>query len=374
MTSNETYNYIAEKVKSVPLKDVQEYISKKFYNVEEIVEFLYLVFTSKGNGILYGPGGFGKSQVTKEFLNFYNINSAVKVGHSSMDVESLLGIPNIEKLTKESIYEIEFSKSIFSLEGVLILEEFLDVNPNVAASLKDILTEGGYRQGDKLYPSSVGPVIICSNKSPEEVSTDLSTSAFYKERFPYSLYTIWNSFTYENYLNLYSTLYGDQVKSDEKYQLLADICSISCKDDNLISPRIAIKARDAFLSSNELSSLRYISSLDYSKIEEVRYRIKEVNLLKNLADKIDEFKILINSFSYTNIEEALCGIKIVNKIVSELQSADLIGDQLLEKVSSFISLANEYKDSLVKKIINDSDVKVLPDMNKLSNEILQYIK
>jgi len=340
--STETSEAIAKIVLSKPLKEVTEFIRTKYYQADDVVEFLYLTLSSKGNGVLHGPGGFGKSQITKDFLAYYGIPSSVRVGHSKLDVEALLGIPNIKKLMDESEYEIAFEKSIFNNAGVLILEEFMDVSPMVAAALKDILTEGGYRHNDIFIPSKIGSVIICSNKSPDEASVDLSTSAFYKERFPYSLYTCWNSFNKKDYLNLYKTLYSEEIfdKYDE-YNLLADLCAESCNDDTLISPRIAIKARDAFINTGSIKSLQYIQSLDYTKIEMIKRKIKADNQLKTVKLYFDELRAEIYAFNVKDAESYVALLHIITETKKAIRYFDMAGDDVIEAAGKLIKAMDE---------------------------------
>jgi len=375
-TSEETSEAIAELVLSKPIEEVKEYIGKRFYQADDVVEFLYLTLSSKGNGILHGPGGFGKSQITKEFLAYYDIPSSVRVGHSKLDVEALLGIPNIKKLMDESSYEVAFEKSIFVNPGVLILEEFMDVSPMVAAALKDILTEGGYRHNDKFVHSKIGSVIICSNKSPDEASIDLSTSAFYKERFPYSLYTCWNSFTKKDYFNLYKTLYSTEIfdRYDE-YMLLSDLCATSCTDDTLISPRIAIKARDAFIGTKNLKSLQYIQSLDYSKIETIQRRIKADNQLKTIKRYFDELRAEVYGFNVGNSGRYLAFLYMVSDIKDKIRRFDMAGDDVIEAAGKLISAMDERLDEIQADLLNigETNLSKLGEMRITYEKITKYI-
>lgn len=199
MTRQETVTNIRHSVLSIPLSAIQAELGKRFYGMNKVIEALYIGISTGKNVILYGPGGFGKTQIVKAFLEFVNVPAPTIIGYEDMEVDALLGIPNIQKLTEESIYEVAFDRSVFSYPGVLILEEFLDARPSTAAALKDILTEGGLRQGNKLVESLISSVVICTNKSPDEVSIDDSTAAFYKERFPIRMKVVWNSYTHEDY-------------------------------------------------------------------------------------------------------------------------------------------------------------------------------
>ena len=300
-TANETHKTLVKIIKNTSLSDIQEEIAKSFYNVDSIVKFIYIAIITNNNAILHGPGGFGKSQIIKAFFKFFNIEPIVVVGHSGMDVEALLGIPNIKKLTEESAYEIAFEKSVFAKPGVLILEEFLDVKPVVASALKDIITEGGYRRGDEFIPSKIGSIFICSNKSPDEVVVDLSTAAFYKERFPVSEYVIWSDYSSKAYLNLFDTVFGLDFNNKEKLQLVAEVCAISCTSDIIISPRIAINAAHLFLGTEDIESLNMISSLDLSKIDEIKSRLRIESQQKYLGVKfINLISLLLSAEAFFN--------------------------------------------------------------------------
>lgn len=376
LNSTDTFDLIASIVLKTSIEEIKAHIAKTFYAAEDIVEFLYLTVTSKGNGILHGPGGFGKSEITKAFFNYFHIPCVVKVGHSSMDVEALLGIPNMEKLTKESTYEIAFEKSVFTIPGVLILEEFLDVKPMVAAALKDVLTEGGHRNGTDFIPSKVGPIIICSNKSPEEISIDLSTEAFYKERFPYSTYACWESFTTTDYINLFNIVdVGSVALHKDYYDLLADLCAVSCTSDVLISPRIALKARDALLSSKNINHLQYIRSLDFSKITVIKNDLKERRQYEELNSKLLDFKTLLTKWTIVNSKDYVAFISIKDTIIHDLQSYDLIGDAIIKTVADLFTIleVKEQEFRITANALGKNQLKQLTYINDAYEQINKLI-
>ncbi len=279
---------IAQRVKSVPLTEVLKNFKKEFYNASQVIEFLYVSVTSGSNGILHGPGGFGKSKITEAFFKYFNIPVNVIVGYHDMDVEGLLGLPDMKKLMEESEYITAFEKSVFNKPGILILEEFMDVRPSTAAALKDILTEGGLRQGGKLVPSFAGQTFICSNKDPEEMSVDLSTAAFYKERFPCSLFVAWEKYEALDYAGLLKVLYPrDYPKYNDAYNVLGKLCAKSCSDKNIISPRIVIAARNVMINTG-ISGLKFINELDTSILDEVQYELIQITKKNRLVEMVTE--------------------------------------------------------------------------------------
>lgn len=289
--AKEVKQAIAARVLEVPLCDVLSYFRVDYYNVDQIVEFLYASTVSQANGVLYGPGGFGKTEITKKFFEYFKIPVNTIVGYHDMEVEGLLGIPNMKKLMEDSEYVTAFEKSVLSKPGILLLEEFLDVRPSTAAVLKDVLTEGGLRQGDKLIPSLAGQVLICSNKDPEELSVDFSTSAFYKERFPCTLFVAWDSYTKHDYNRLFKIVFDSSyIDNKLEFDVLAGLCSCSSNDSKVLSPRIAISAGNVMLKSG-INSLKFVSEIDTSMLDTVKYELSQTKAAKALIELINDIKL-----------------------------------------------------------------------------------
>jgi len=361
--STDTTNYVINKIASKSYTKVLKELSTKFYNADSVIRFLYDTLLVGGNSILYGPGGFGKSEIVKEFFKLYDIPIITKVGHSSMDVEALLGIPNIKKLTEESEYEIVFEKSIFRNRGVLILEEFLDVKPTVAAALKDVITEGGYREGGTFIESRIGPIIICSNKSPDEVSIDASTSAFYRERFPFNKLVEWPSYTTKDYLNLLNLKFPNS-DSDKKY-ITALLCEKSCGIEK-ISPRIAIKAFELFNSTESLETFKYVSGINTSNIDQIT---EELTVKRERDRLLENIKILDAKFNALLIDEStIHPINVfIEKISEKLKRIDTTDEELLKEIGSLLDTFDEIKFKVNEKILKiwNKNKSLYPDIHRI---------
>ena len=373
-TAKETRVKLIKIVTSVELSIVQESIAEKFYNVEDVVRFLYNAVSAGGNGILHGPGGFGKSEITKAFFNYYGIDPLIIVGHSGTDIEALLGIPNIKKLTDESVYEVAFEKSIFNNAGILILEEFLDVKPTVATALKDIITAGGYRSGNKFIPSKIGSMFICSNKSPEDVSIDFSTAAFYKERFPYSKYVIWDDYSSNAYLNLFKLVYKNKfIAQENAFKLIAELCSESCNTDTIISPRTSFSAMDLFLINQDIDALTMVNSIDIRKVNEIQIRLKLEDQYIYLNNK---FLLLINMVSaleFKTIKEIAAFIAFNENFKNNISIYKLEGDELLKTLGILMNIMDVKLTEANASLINLGDRNKIMDINNLYEDIHQFI-
>jgi MoxR-like ATPase len=298
MTREEVLLTTRTKLQEIGLPKMKSEVGKTFFEMDRAVEALYYALTSGLNIILYGPGGFGKTQVVKKFLEVAGLSSSTIVGYEDMEVDGLLGVVDIKKLTDEAVYEIRFEKSVFANPGVLILEEFLDARPSTAAALKDILTEGGYRRGSEFVESLISSVIICTNKSPDEMSRTTSTAAFYRERFPIVVNVSWSNFDTQTYLKFLQHIKLEKyAELTDEYLIIAELAARTSASGLIVSPRIVKYASDLIDLHKTVLSLTHLAGLDTSDMSNV------ISICKSKTEKIR----IVNLVS--GIKAVLAGMK-----------------------------------------------------------------
>lgn len=292
--NNETTNkQISDKIrdhtKTFDLENLVKESKIDLFNAENAIRTLYFATVTGQNAILHGPGGYGKSKVIKWFYSKLGIPIFTKVCNSATTVEELLGIPNMKKLMEESTYEIAFNKTIFKNKGILFLEEGLDMQPEVAAALKDILTTKGYHQGNSVDPSFISSVVIATNKDPKECALDDSTAAFYEERFPHVLEIKWKTHEFKDYYNFLTHATTNFNLEDNTYKLLASVY-----EENKLSPRKCIYYTKLIVEVG-IQYLTHIAELNTSSIDEM--------LLKGIEKK--------------EIDNALATFKLIEKAIDD---------------------------------------------------------
>jgi len=286
-TNAEVVEKVSERVQSVNIDKLISDLSNDFVFHSHSVRTLYAALVTGNNAILYGPGGYGKSVLIKAVCEYFKIPVTFKVGYSGMTSEELLGLPNMDKLLNESTYETAFENSIFANPGVCILEEFLDADPQVAACLKDVLSEKGFREGLTRKESMISSIIIAGNKAPEDVSIDDSTAAFYMERFPYKNKVMWDSFSASNYLSFFEAYY-DKIKFKENRNTLEAVAKLCSMNSCSISPRVASQAGDNAIKLG-IEFLDTISAIDTSILSEIKSEL-------DIKTKEEEEKCKINDY------------------------------------------------------------------------------
>lgn len=181
-------NKIAEdKLESYKSTDlIQKQLSKTFINTSAISDVLKNALKNKMNLVIYGKGGYGKSEMITNLFSGPEFKDMVFVKSLSEATteEDLFGGINIKKMTDTGVIEYNCENS-FANKRIVVFEEMFDANPRVLAALKDTLTSKEIRNGSQRYPIKTEIIIALTNKTYEEVIIDDSTEAL-TQRFPLS--------------------------------------------------------------------------------------------------------------------------------------------------------------------------------------------
>lgn len=354
MTREEVLLSTRSKLQEIGLPKLKLDVGKYFFEMESVVEALYIALTSGLNIILYGPGGFGKTQVVKKFLEISGLNYSTIVGYEDMEVDGLLGTVNIKKLTEESTYEICFEKSVFANPGILVLEEFLDARPSTAAALKDILTEGGYRRGSIFVESLISSVIICTNKSPDEMSKSASTSAFYKERFPIVVEVAWTRFSTEDYLRYLQHIKpAESAANADTYMIISELAARTSAKGLIVSPRIVKYASDLVDLHKDLSCLNNLAGIDTTEIDYVRNACKSKSEKRRVTELAYNIRAMLGpmrtaeTYSIVFLNDSLGKL---DYMLTKLDSLSKLSPENFEIVVTLRKEITEVYELLNKKI------------------------
>lgn len=141
-------------------------------------------FSTGSNMIVYGKGGFGKSEMISEIMRTPGLEGRTFTMslNEATTVEHLMGGINMKTLTDKGSIEYLCENSWANKE-IAIFEEMFDAPANVLMALKDALTSGYVRNGNQLFKIKTKIIFGLTNKSPREVSSEPSFEAL-TQRFP----------------------------------------------------------------------------------------------------------------------------------------------------------------------------------------------
>lgn len=360
-TNEEITLAIKNRVKEVSLEELIEKLSENFTQFEKSAKIIYTSLATGGNCILYGPGGYAKSALIKAICSLLGIPLVCKVGYKNMTPEELFGTPNMKKMLEESKYETAFENSVFSDKGVLVIEEALDMAPQTAAALKDILTERGFREGNLKKDSLVSSIILTGNKDPEEESIDDSIRALYLERFPYRCNVLWNEHGENDYLTLFRKLLNDEIYYEHlnKLILVSRLCEQS---EKLISPRTAELAMNTVINLG-IDFLDTVSELDTSLITAMQQEIAkeqelkdEARILDNIEEGLDQIqKNLDRTFDFPGLTKILFTLKMIEDRISSIVFSDESFEKLITLKADITKKTDYINNYLGNKSVNTND-------------------
>lgn len=282
-----------------------------FVFMEDVGKILNLALNTEENVILYGKGGYGKSEYTIEFLREMGIEPYVITMGSGMTTDRLFGGLDLQKFNETGKIEYLVENSFMNHEYV-IFEELFDAPDFILEQLKDILSSGCFRNGTQLFPIQTRMIVCCTNKTREEFAKNTSLRAL-MERFPLELEVKWdnhNRITYEKLLN---------TKLGFADPMLTYILEQYAMAGNTISPRIALKSAKIIAQCGP-DSLNFIADFsskpDVLKNAIAKFQsIFEINeLVMKMTQTVTEFEAL----SFNSIDDVKNGNKLNKSIYANI--------------------------------------------------------
>lgn len=288
---------------------------KSFILMEETRNLLELALAAEQNVILFGKGGYGKSEFSIEFLKSKGIQPFVLTMGTGMTTERMFGGFDLHTFNTTGKMEYLVENSFMNAEFV-VFEELFDAPDYILEQLKDILSSGIFRNGSQVYPIKTKVIICCTNKTRKEFSKNLSLKAL-MERFPLEHEVKWESHTADNYRKLFIAKFGDSDSFLEKLLETFDT------EGHTISPRIALAAFD-IVKIGGYDCLKYIA--DFAANPEILSKatrnyaiIQEYNKLKdNVTVKCNEIATLLPKL---HSESSLSEVKHIKTILEDLKIA-----------------------------------------------------
>lgn len=278
-----------------------------FVFMDDVKRILSVSLKTEKNVILYGPGGYGKSEFTEAFLEENGITPYVITMGSGMTTDRLFGGLNIPVFNSTGKIEYLVENSFMANEYV-IFEELFDAPDFILEQLKDILSSGIFRNGGQAYEIKTKTIICCTNKTREEFSKNNSLKAL-MERFPLEQKVVWkdhNRITYENLL---------KTKLGHADPMLTYILEEYAKAGSTISPRIAITAAEIITQCGP-DSLMFIADFNM-KPDLLKTSVSKFKSIAEISKKMEIMEGISNKLM-TNPLSTLEGVQEANKLNKQL--------------------------------------------------------
>lgn len=207
-----------------------------FVFMDNVGKVLDVSIATRKNVILYGKGGYGKSEYTLEYMKERGIDPYIITMGTGMTTDRLFGGLDLKEFNDSGKIQYLVENSFMNHEYV-IFEELFDAPDFILEQLKDILSSKVFRNGSQVFPIKTKLIVCCTNKTREEFAKNNSLRAL-MERFPLEQEVKWVNSTRISYEKLLNTKLG---YADPMLTYILEQYAVA---GNTISPRIAIVAAE----------------------------------------------------------------------------------------------------------------------------------
>jgi len=161
----------------------------------DVHDVITVAIATGQNVLLWGPPGYGKSEMTQAFFKYYKPEASVYTMSfgDGMEEAALYGGLDFNALSKSGKLEY-FPENSFLNYDFAVFEELFDAPTPVLLSLKDTLTARELRKGTQRFPMKTKAIIGITNKCPEDIATMGDSERALIERFPLVLRVDWEEF------------------------------------------------------------------------------------------------------------------------------------------------------------------------------------
>lgn len=316
-----------------------------FVYMDNVGKVLNIALNTDENVILYGKGGYGKSEFTIEYLREMGIDPYVITMGTGMTTDRLFGGLDLPKFNQSGKIEYLVDNSFMNHEYV-IFEELFDAPDFILEQLKDILSSGTFRNGTQIVDIKTKVIVCCTNKTREEFAKNNSLKAL-MERFPLELEVKWdnhNRITYENLL---------QTKLGFADPLLTYILEQYAVANSIISPRIAIKAAKIIAQCGP-DSLNFVA--DFSGKPDILKtsiaKFKSIFEINELINKLTEIKNNFDTAELTTLQDVKTAMAINKSMHSAITKLKAIkaDDTLVQTTSDAVKAFTTVYETNKKKL------------------------
>jgi MoxR-like ATPase len=354
-----------------------------FINTDTFANVMELAIVSGIPIMIYGKGGYGKTEMIKEVFNHIDGSSAMLECDPETTASLIKGgaIARTTKTDKEDITLAHYNVGASILRNhAFFYEEMLDASFQALSVLKAIITNKQLTLNGEVVDSINKLLVAATNVNPYDRIDQLPPSEAnsydaFLQRFIIVRHE-WDTHDSNDYTRLLransdkkdvskitiaqiddARNYREGVKLDKELQGI--LCSLAEKSGNegrIISPRLfkwtirMIKSQ-AFLSDKsvatieQLNVLNYLPSWDQSLLSNLEEEIQQQKIYNEAKSSLDTFK---DNFDRAvkkieehkkklDIEKLLAAINVLQLMEGEINKVSSIPDSLISKRNDLIN-------------------------------------
>ncbi len=312
---------------------------KKFIYFEEVLDSLCCAWVESHDGgrdgsnvVLWGPGGYGKSEMSLTFAReVYKLEQVearpfVKSFGASTADGDVWGGYDLNSIGEKGRLEFALDDSFLAAE-IAILEELFDLPGRVIEDLKDTLSAREFRRGALSYLMKTRSIIVCTNHNPDDIEKRSESANALLQRFPTRLEVKWPKHEASDYLSMFN-LQVPELR--ELAPLMANIIPCFVKKGTPgIAPRLAISGLRAVKKRAKSRGRSYVVDHDFEALRREYPFNKQPQVLSEvLPEQLKRFggSLVLNRLR-SEIEPLVLKVERINKLpsLSERDMEEYVG-------------------------------------------------
>lgn len=327
------------------MMEARQQILANYYNVDAVVDRLEMFLAGSilnprmNNVIFYGKGGYGKSEMTSEYIELATgVKPFVVNINQSTAPADLFGGMNLPDLQNGNLsYNIQNS---FMAHPIVIFEEGLEARPKVLSALKHVITSGQFTLPGMAQPYKIKTIgiIIVTNVDTAEFNDSDDTKAFI-ERFPIQYKVGWEGLNQSQRLQaslkVVNKFDPNYHITDSHRRLIAENLTVRLESPRQISKvvmNLLTKQAMAGGGTVEDDTFQFIMNMMGYADKNLAAKIEEERIKVEIQDAKSQFEALFeqltkNMAHYNNIKAHINDPAHMKKLAGQIEATErLIGD------------------------------------------------
>ena len=345
----------AEKAAEEIKMEQEKPLTASFVYMENVADILKTGYATGKNVILFGPGGFGKSEYSEAFFNEKGIDPYIFTMGSGTTTDRLFGGLDIPTFNSTGKIEYLIENSFMNHEYV-IFEELFDAPDFILEQLKDILSSGMFRNGSQKFEIKTKLIVCCTNRTREEFSKNNSLRAL-MERFPLEAEVKWKDHTRVNYEHLLKSRFGGCNP------FIPYVLEAYNKAGVKISPRIAIVAAE-IAEECGIEALAHVAELNKKPeiLKESVTKFKGMLEIEKLGTELQTQATALMTASLNTLEGLKASQTLLRKFKTALaklkstKADDSVVGRVTEMIKTYDKVAVEMTNKITTALAMEDDL------------------
>ena len=341
-------------------------LASKFTQYNDILETMLMAHEMVQRGsslppyqIWYGPGGYGKTALSKIFLKHLTGQEPGVKALSALTLPAeLFGGYDMQQLISKGDLRMMIEKSVFGYKS-FVLEEGLQAPPDTMNALKYFLLEGIQCEGGQCFLLEAKHGIIATNGNPftwAEGGDNPADANALLERFPFKVEVVWKTHTAYDYLDALNKQHPDPKLKGQREEV-AELAGISAANGKILSPRTVCAQLFHAYCIDPMSAIKHLTVLDdktRSLLVSNQKNVSEYAKVRGLAIKANQ----LNAIQLDKIarQDLPAVAATVQKLIEELENLSISyssgSKDHYDNYEKAVKTSRKVHEDIIKRITN----------------------